>query len=569
MFILGINHCGHDASAVLVEDGRVVAAAEEERFNREKHTTRLPVDAIAFCLERAGITLGDVEFMTYFFHPWTLLASRLGQVARFFPGSMNLLRTDERVGRWSDMYAVFRDVRHRFDQGGKTRGKGLFVRHHEAHGASAFFPSPFERAAILSIDGAGERSSTWLGLGEGNTIRKLLEVPLPHSIGLFYAAVTDYLGFRPWGGEGKTMALAAFGEGELVQPFRRVVRIVPDGEFALDLSYFSYHQYGWERWLSPRFYEAFGLPRRVDEPIDHRHIEVAAAAQTVTEEALFHLLRRLYACTGTENLCLTGGVALNAVANGKILEKTPFRRLFIQPAAYDAGSSLGSALWLYHQVLGNKDRTELTGVDWGPAYGEQEIEEAIRPSGFRWKRLDEDALCREAARTLAAGEVVGWYQGRSEFGPRALGFRSILADPRDGRMKDKLNERIKGRESFRPFGLVVPEEEAAELFAYPYPMPHMIVAVPTRPAWRPRVPAGLHVDGTSRPQTVTQEGNPLLHTVLGAFRELTGVPALVNTSFNRRGEPMVLTPAQALTTFAATEMGHLFIGPYHVWKEGE
>jgi len=565
--VLGINHNSHDSAAALLVDGEPVAVAEEERFIRKKHAGDVPVQATRFCLAHAGVKPRDIDHVAFFYDPYLVVRKRLSLFVRYFPASLNLLldMTAPATHILSMFLGEARLLRRRlFANDPGCRYHFHYVEHHRAHAASALMLSPFERAAVLSLDGTGEWATTWMGRGEGNRLAPLRQTTFPHSVGLVYSAVTHYLGFRPWSGEGKVMGLAAYGDPERWLPtFRQIIRPTPEG-FAVDMRYFRYHVRFWREWVSEQFVDTFGSPRVPESAIERRHEDIAAALQAVTEEIGLHLADVLQRATGERNLCLAGGVALNCVMNGKILRESRFADVFVQPMANDAGTSLGAALHVHHEVLGHPRRTELESVSLGPEFGAAEGEAALRRRGIVFRRSD-DVACETAA-LLAAGKIVGWFQGRMEVGPRALGNRSILADPRRADMKDRVNARVKQREGFRPFAPSVLGPRASDYFDGCRASPYMMLNFTVRPGKRDAIPAVTHVDGTARVQTVTRAANPLYHRLIEEFDRLTGVPVLLNTSLNVRGEPIVHTPEQAIACLLATEMDHLVLGDYVVEK---
>jgi carbamoyltransferase len=450
-----------------------------------------------------------------------------------------------------------------------------FVEHHRAHLASAFFASPFDEAAMISVDGFGDFSSVMWGVGKGNSIDVKSGVHYPHSLGLFYTAFTQFLGFPKYGDEYKLMGLAAYGEPRFQRQVQDVVR-TRGGEVRLNLDYFTHHTQGVEMtWsggepkigtvFSSKMMQTFGEPRAPGAEILPQHLDLAASVQTVLEANYFALLRHVQKATGQKRLCLAGGVALNCAANGKIFEETPFREIYIQPAAHDAGTSIGAALYVWHQILGHPRSFIMRHVYYGPEYSDSDIRAALEAAGAVYHKLGEDELISRTAREIADGSIVGWFQGRMEFGPRALGNRSILADPRRKDMKDILNRRIKYREPFRPFCPSVLSESAGEYFETDYPSPFMVTAYRIKPEHQARIPAVVHADGTGRLQTVERDVNPLYWKLIRRFADLTGVPVLLNTSFNEN-EPIVNTPAQALECFLRTRMDVLTAGSYLLLK---
>ena len=576
MIILGINAYHGDVSAALLRDGELVAAVEEERFTRVKHAAGFPKNAIAECLAVSGATTGEIEHVAISRDP----RANLLRKALFALGSRprrglvadrlrNAGRVREVAARVAEVLGLTRD---------QVGGRMHWVEHHPAHLASAFFPSPFEEAAICAIDGFGDFVSTSVAVGRGPTMDVIGRVYFPHSLGLFYLALTQYLGFWKYGDEYKVMGLAPYGQPDRVDALRRLVHLKPGGGFELDLSYFRHWSEGvsmtWDdgepvigKVYTPRLEELLGPARRSDDPIGPRHEAIAASLQVVFEDAAVHVLNALHGRTGLRRLCLAGGCAMNSVLNGKIRERTPFREVYVQPAAGDNGTSLGAALYVWHQLLGQPRRFVMQHGYWGPEFAEEEIRRTLDQRSTEIDRIgcrtrttsDADDLCRWTAGRLAAGKIVGWFQGRMEWGARALGNRSILADPRRADMRDIINSKIKFREKFRPFAPSILEEAVDEYFVGAVPDPFMIQVYPVRPEKRRVIPAVTHVDGTGRLQTVSQTTNPLYWQLLRAFEKETGVPVLLNTSFNEN-EPIVHRPGEALDCFLRTKMDALVVG---------
>jgi len=573
MLVLGISCHYHDAAAALLMDGEVVAAAAEERFSRVKHDARFPRHAIDFCLRQAGVSAGDVDYAVFYEKPLLKFERILLTALRTFPrgwrgfGEFALGWMDEKL--W---------IRPAIQEAlGIGPERILFVDHHRSHAASAFFCSPFREAAVFTVDGVGEWTTTALGAasadwGDGgtNAIRLDREARFPHSLGLLYSAFTDFLGFEVNEGEYKVMGMAAYGEPRYEDRVRRVIRVEDDGSFALDLRYFTFHHSD-RRAFGRRFADLFGPPRDPSAPFapadarSRHYADVAASVQRVVEDALLRAARDLRRRTGMTRLCMAGGVALNGVANGRILRESGFHELWIQPAAGDSGGALGAALYAYHVILGNPRRYVMEHAYLGEAHGDAAAVDAMRAAGLSPEVVeDEGELADRVAAALVGQQVVGWAQGRFEWGPRALGNRSILADPRRAEMKDVVNERIKFREPFRPFAPAVLEECAAPLFELPdperhYPARFMLLVVPWRDGAGERTPAVNHA-GTARLQTVRAAWNPRYRAVIERFAQATGVPLVMNTSFNLRGEPMVSSPADAVSTFRRSGLDLLVFG---------
>jgi carbamoyltransferase len=574
MYILGINAYHAGSSACLIEDGRLVAAAEEERFRRVKYWAGFPAEAIRYCLETAGITACDLDHVGISRDPSANLHKKVLFALRRRP-SLHLIRQ-----RLANMAEV-RDVRKELcahlgiDPGG-FRAEVHNVEHHRAHMASAFFVSPFEEAALLSVDGFGDFVSTMLGRGSGHRIEVLDTVNYPHSLGIVYTAVTQWLGFPKFGDEGKVQGLAAYGKPKYLEDLLRIVRLEPRGQFELDLSYFVHWAEGvdmtWDD-VSPRlgtiysrkFLEKFGPVRHPGGEITPHYANMAASLQHCLEAAEFHLVRFLQRATGLKALCLAGGVALNSTFNGKVLPQTDFEDIFIQPAASDAGTALGVAYYIYHQILGKPRAFKMEHAYTGPCFCNGTVESALRQRNLSYQTHDLEEMPRLAAEMLAGGKIVGWFQGGMEWGPRALGNRSILADPRRADMKEILNARIKHRETFRPFAPSVLAESTGEYFDQSYPDPFMLKVYNVLESRRAQIPAVTHVDGTGRLQTVAPEQNPLYWRLIREFQALTGVPVVLNTSFNEN-EPIVCRPEEAIECFMRTNMDALAIGEYLIQK---
>lgn len=559
MNILGISCFYHDASACLLQDGRIVAAVEEERFTRQKHATEFPKNAIAYCLREGGITVKDLDYVGFYEKPFIKFERIILSHLATFPRSWRAFLSA--MPLWlREKLQVPVIIRQELGY----RGPILFIEHHLAHAASAFLVSPFEEAAILTVDGVGEWATTTLGVGRGSGISLHKEIRFPHSLGLLYSAITAYLGFKINSGEGKVMGLAPYGRPVYRTQFEQLITIQPDGSFRLNLDYFQFH-YGMEM-FSPKLEELLGPRRPPNGELTPHYCNVAATLQAVLEDAMLSMAKHLHDLTGQEALCMAGGVALNSVANGRILRETPFRDLFIQPAAGDGGTSLGVAAYIYNTVLGHPRTFVLENAYLGPGFSDEEIEAFLRSQGADYMRYDRDQLVKAVAQLIADDQIVGWFQGRMEFGPRALGNRSILANPCNAAMKDILNARVKHRESFRPFAPSVPLDDMATYFDWDYPSPFMLLVCDVRPQMRPVIPAITHVDGTARLQTVTRDENPLYYDLIKEVGRRTGVPVVLNTSFNIRGEPIVCTPQEAYACFASTDMDYLALGSYLIAK---
>jgi carbamoyltransferase len=574
MNILGLNAYHGDASAALLAGGRLASAMEEERFTRLKHQAGFPALAARHTLAHAGLRPGDIDHVAISRDPSAHIHRKLLYAVSQGPSLAAIRDRLWNVSKIRDVAATLAEALEVEDT--ELRAQVHRVEHHRAHMASSFFVSPFEHAALLSIDGFGDFVSTMWGTGCGNKIAVEGWVEFPHSMGLLYTAITQYLGFRKYGDEFKVMGLAPYGEPEYLDALRKLVRVKPRDGFELDLSYFVHHSEGvnmtWESGaptiadvFSARLERELGPRRQAADPLEARHRNIAASLQALLEDIVLGLLRTLAEKTKVKDLCLAGGVALNCTMNGKIVSETPFERVYIQPAAYDAGTSLGAALYVKHQLLGAPRDFAMEHTYWGLEYSNQACRAALEAAGLSCCDLADDALAAETAALIAAGQIVGWYQGRFEWGPRALGNRSIVCDPRNASMKDHLNSRIKHREGFRPFAPSVLEERAADWFEQGSPSPFMLMTSQVRRDKQSLVPAITHVDGSARQQTVSRQTNPKYWSLIQAFERQTGVPVVLNTSFNEN-EPVVNTPDEAVRCFLRNDMDVLVLGPYLVQK---
>lgn len=594
MYVLGISR-HHDSAAALVKDGTIIAFAEEERFNRKKHFGGFPKLAIQYCLDEAGITLGEVDHVAYFWQRWAELGYGLKHFVRYLPGTLAVFRgpgaedqqrprgmlstltSDGAQSHFDDYdvggsfllhiartYTLPKTLREELGYEGQTRFKVHLVDHHVTHAASSFFTSPFEEAAILSADGIGsDGTSTYLAVGKGSQIHDLRRVKFPHSLGALYAVITGYLGFYPTYDEGKVMGLAPYGTDRYVEDFKELVQLGPDGTYELDLSWFEHHLTG-KHLVSQKFIDKFGPPRpRKNAPVPQHYADIAFALQHTLEETGLHIARWLQKETGQKKLVVAGGVALNSVMNGRIFLETDFEEFFTQPAAADGGCALGAALYINTAVLG-RPRSTGNYIYLGPQFSETQMETALRESGLSYSRPAD--IARHTAERLAQGKIVGWFQDRMEAGPRALGNRSILADPRSPESKPRLNDKVKHREPFRPFAPSCLAERAGDYFVSDYPSPVMLLVFDVLEHERENVPAITHVDGTARVQTVSREENPTYWQLIKRFEELTGVPMVVNTSFNDNNEPIVCAPQDAIRCFLKTDLDALALGPFWVEK---
>ncbi len=555
--VLGINCFSHDTSACLFVDGAVVAIGEQERFNRETHTKEFPDAAIGFCLRQAGLSARDLTAVAFAHDPRIdFVRGGADAVARLAPKRLA-------AQTYTDVRLIGRErrFRRRWEYGGQI----FHVGHHDAHAASAFFSSPFDQAAVLTLDRGGDFLSTTMQVGQGNRLRPLKQVRNPHSLGEVYSAFTWLLGFRPNADEGKVMGLSSYGRDTYVEDFRDLMRLLDDGRFRVNLKWFRYQR---ERgWFSRRGDERFG-PRRVPESdITPRHEDLAHAVQHLVEDAGVHIARSIQRATGLRRLCLAGGVALNSVMNARILAEAGFDEIFIQPAASDAGNAVGAAAYVWHQILGEARAWQMAHAFWGPSYTDEEMVAALEARGVPFRQVAVPE--QEAAARIAEGKVVGWFQGRAEIGPRALGARSILADPRNPQMKEFVNARVKRREPFRPFAPSILDECGAHYFDRYSTNPFMLLVLPVRKDKRDVIPAVTHVDGTGRLQSVTREFNPAYHRLITEFERLTRVPVVLNTSFNLRGEPIVNSPDEALVDYLHSGMDALLLGRFLAEKQPE
>jgi carbamoyltransferase len=579
MIILGINAYHANSSAAIVVDGRLLAAVEEERLNRVKYAAGLPARAIQYCLDQAGVRLSEVDHIAIPRNPWARLGTKLRFAMRMPKFALDRVRVMKRFAGIQEDLATSFEI-----PPDAIRAKFHRIEHHTAHLASSFYVSPFERAAILSADGLGDFASSMWALGEGPNMRHLGEITFPHSLGMYYTALTQYIGFWKFGDEFKVMGLAAYGQPEFLEEFRRIVYVDGPLSFRLGLEYFSHQSQGadmtWRdtdqtpilgRLFSTYLEKRLGPARKADEPLQQRHRNLAASMQAALEEVLAAHWSELARKTGEKSLCLAGGVAFNCVANGKIFDHSLFERVYVQPAAGDAGLSVGAAFVVNHQILGRPREFVMDHAGWGPQFSPQEIRTAVEKfqagsDEIQIDRFDEDALVQATARHISEGKILGWFQGRVEWGPRALGQRSILADPRRAEMKEILNRRIKHRETFRPFAPSILEEATGEFFEKTHPSPFMTFAYSVRPEKRGVIPAPTHVDGTARLQTVSRTANPLYWKLIRAFGDLTGVPVVLNTSFNDN-EPIVCRPEEALDCFRRTQMDVLVMGNFILEKK--
>ncbi len=563
MNILGIGGYSHDSAAALVCDGKLVAAVAEERLTRVKHQGGVPRRAVQYCLDAAGLSANDIDHIGCYMRP-------LVRVGWRWPYRM---RQAFRSPLYSAGYMAYEAVHNAMYAYGMMGLRGSkarlhFMDHHPAHAASAFLVSPFDEAALLSVDYVGEYTATWTGLGRGTSMRRIGSRSYPHSLGVFYSGITDYLGFLRASDEYKVMGLASYGEPEYLDEFRTIIRVREDGWYDVDLSWMMAHYAPGSRcgYFSKKFLDRFGPPRRKGEPIETRHKNIAASAQCVLEEAVLRVAERLQRDTGLKRLCMAGGVALNCSMNGRLLRESPFDAIFVQPAAGDEGIAIGAAYQLYHRMTGVPRGFVMEDARLGPEYSDDAVRAFLDGAKIAYEQPD-DVEAR-AAELIANGQIVGWFQGRAEFGPRALGARSILADPTRAEMRDLLNKYVKHREDFRPFAPSCLEERAGEYFTGCARSPFMLFVYPVEPDKRASVPAITHVNGTARVQTVSKTTHPQYYRLIEEFEKRRGVPMVLNTSFNVMGEPMVNSPADAVRCFYSTGMDALVMGGCVVRKRG-
>ncbi len=594
MNILGISCFYHDSAACLVSDGVIIAAAQEERFTRKKHDPSFPASTIAYCLQESGITPADINIVAFYEKPVVKFDRVLQSSIAYAP--VGIRRFLAALPLWlKNRLWVERTLRHGLPG---FKGKIVYPTHHESHAASAFFPSPFERAAILTLDAVGEWNTAAYGIGEGNRISLKKTINFPHSLGMLYSAFTYYTGFRVNSGEYKVMGLAPYGQPRYADLIRKhLIDLKPDGSFRINMDYFGYGA-GFTM-TNERFHELFGGPaRKAEILLTERDMDLAASIQAVTEEVMLAIVRHVVAETGIRDIVMAGGVALNCVANGRLLGEKVVDRIWIQPAATDAGGALGAALFAWYQYLNNprtpRPEDDMSGALLGPTYTDEEVRKFLDSRGAPYQKLTREELLETVAGLMASGNVIGWFQGRMEFGPRALGSRSIIGDPRNPEMQTTMNVKIKFRESFRPFAPSVLEEHAAEYFSGAVKSPYMLLTFPVaehhrKPMANPNarglellrqprstIPAVTHVDYSARIQTVSRDIHPLYHGLIQKFYEKTGCPLIINTSFNVRGEPIVCSPEDAYRCFMRTNMDYLAMGSFLIsrkdqpqWKEKE
>jgi carbamoyltransferase len=555
MNILGISCFYHDSAACLLQDGKIIAAVSEERFTRQKNSPVFPVNAINFCLQRSNLTIDDINYIGFYEKPFLKLYRVLLSHLRAYPFSFkNFLDT---VPNWLEERLTL-PLLLKKELG--YEGKVLFIKHHLSHAASAFLVSPFEEAAILTADGVGEWGSMTIGVGRGKDIKIINEMHFPNSLGLFYTAITTYLGLEALIGEGKVMGLAGYGKPCYLDKFREMVIVKPDGSFMIDQKFFGFNK--GSRMYSNKLIEVLGKDRKPQEKIEQRHCDIAASLQEFTEEILIIIANNLYASSRMDNLCLAGGLFLNCVANSKILENTPFKKVFIQPAAGDSGGALGVASYIYHSILNNNRSFVMQDAYLGPDFSQNQMKRALVNNGINFKEFSDEDLFKYVAQKISQDKIIGWFQGRMEFGPRALGNRSILANPGNPGMKDILNQKVKKRESFRPYAPAVLEEKITEFFKAKQFSSFMLMSAQVNEDKRTVIPGVTHIDGSARVQSVSKNINPRLWNLIKEFESITGLPVILNTSFNLNREPIVCAPEEAVSCFKRTQMDCLVLGNY-------
>ena len=565
MYILGLSCFYHDASACLLKDGKIIVAAEEERFSRRKHDVRFPINTVNWCLKDAGITIDDVDYVSFYEKPFVKFERMMSQHMQSFPKSYRIF-VDTMPSWINEKTRIQSIIRKKL----KYKKDIFYIEHHLAHAASSFFMSPFKESAIVTMDGVGEWDTTTLGYGKDSEIKLLKTIEFPHSIGLLYSTFTALLGFSVNNSEYKVMGLSPYGKPVYVDKFMEFIDIREDGSYHFDMSYFDFHYK--EKMPGKKIIDLFGPVRKPDEKLTQHHKDIAMSLQKVTEDLIFGLLKHLHSMSNSDNVCMAGGVGLNSVANGKILKNTPFKNIYIQPASGDGGTSIGAAAFAYNSILKKERNFVLENCYLGPGYTADEVNKFLDESKIKYTRFkDDDELVAYTAKKLAEDNVIGWFQGRMEWGPRALGSRSILSNPCNPNMQDILNLKVKHREKFRPFAPVVCVEDAMDYFECDYPIPiptdFMLMVYPIREEKRKLIPAVTHVDGSGRLQTIRREQNELYWRVIKEFGKFSGVPILINTSFNIRGEPIVCTPYDGYKCMMGTGIDMLVIDKFLVKRE--
>ncbi len=565
MYILGLSCFYHDASACLLKDGKVVSACEEERFTRKKHDTRFPIEATRWCMEEEGIITKDLDYIAFYEKPFIKFERMMSQHMESFPKSLNTFTNS--MPSWINEKMRVQSL---IKKNLKYDGDVYYIDHHLAHAASSFLVSPYKESAILTVDGVGEWDTTTLGYGKDNKIELIKSIEFPHSIGLLYSTITALLGFRVNNDEYKIMGLAPYGKPRFVDKFMKFIDIKEDGSYILDMSYFEYIYN--MKMPSKKMTDELGEIRKKEGKITQHHKDIAATVQKVTEDMVLKMLNHLYEITKNDNLCISGGVALNSVANGKILKNTPFKNLYIQPAAGDGGTSLGAAIFAYNSILDQKRGQVLDTGYLGPSYNTTEIKQFLDKNEIKYTRLKNiDEITRKTAELIYKDKIIGWFQGKMEWGPRALGSRSILANPLNPDMKDIINARVKHREGFRPFAPAITIEDVGDYFECDDPLPipadFMLLVYPIKKDKQKLIPSVTHVNGSGRLQTIRKDQNPRYWGVIKDFEKLSGIPIIINTSFNVKGEPIVCTPYDAYRCMMGTGIDYLIIDEFLIDKE--
>lgn len=564
MYILGIGGYTLDSAAALVKDGNLIAAVEEERFTRRKHESGMPSKSIDCCLKTAGITLKDIDHIGFSYKPWLRLSKRIPYRILKIPKSpfYSLGYIVDEIYSTGNYLSELRQLKQ------NKNTKIHFIEHHIAHAASVFLTSPHEESAILTMDYMGEWTSTLMGKGTGTRIEKIKEIKFPHSLGILYAALTKYLGFQHGNDEYKVMGLASYGTPSYMDVFKDMVRLLPDGEYRINPDYFTYFASAGSRegFMSKKFIDIFGPARIKDSEIEKKHLDIAASLQLILEETALHITNYLYEKTQSKNLCIAGGVGLNCSMNYRLLKDSPFDHVFVQPSAHDAGTALGSAYYIYNTILNNSRNFVINHAYWGPEYSNENIKAELDLDKLEYTHHQD--IAKKCAELINEGKIIGWYQGRAEWGPRALGNRSILANATRDDMQDIVNKYVKHREDFRPFAPAVLKESAKDFFEFGQESPFMLFICNVKPDKRKLIPAVTHTDGTARIQTVDRECNKLYYDVIKNFGDISGIPVVLNTSFNVAGEPIVTTPKEAIRCFFSTGIDCLIMGNYLLEKGG-
>ena len=561
MNVLGISCYYHDAAATLVCNGKILAAAEEERFTRRKHDNRFPESAIKYCLEEAGIVSSEIDYICFYEKP-LLKLERLLKIASDRPGRSENMVSEQLSHMVHERLFLKQVLSEKIGYAGEV----LFIEHHMAHAASSYYISGYDKSAVMTIDGVGEWATTVQYIGEGNSLKKLKEIRYPHSLGLLYSTITAFLGFKVNNDEYKVMGLASYGEPNQIDKVNKLIKVYDDGSFELNLDYFSF-MYDPDRMYSDSFIELFGTPRKSDDEISGYHMDIASSLQKILEETVIKMGNHFYEESGgIENIFLAGGVALNSVANWRFIEETPFKNICIQPAAGDGGGSMGAALYAYYTKSNSDLNSEPHTTLLGPSFSNDEINKLLDERDAIYTKLNDDEICEKAAEYLYKNQIIGWFQGRMEFGPRALGNRSILANATNPDMKDILNARVKFREDFRPFAPAVLEERANDYFDIDFKSPYMLFVPQVKEGMGEKIPSVTHTDNSARIQTVNRAENPRYYRLIEEFEKRSGVPVIINTSFNVRGEPIVCKPEDAYNCFLKTDIDFLFMGNFLIEK---